>query len=665
MKGFRFISVLKRNIFSFSCLALAALVSVTGALSYAKYISGDPADPFSGIGSFSVSASVDGVSGLSFTNTAFWSNTDDDDKVALNALRALNFSVNNFETDESGNKSVSDVKLNYTLTFSSPKSFAEKLAVQVFNGSGDAVLPQVVIADILKAAGGEYNTASSNDYNGASASELIFSVKKESDTLYTATSGKTVITVEEYEKEISQTLLFRAWDCSSLTSETQKETEIEGGKILSPVELTYTQSVPLYRISVSMEDFVLPAGIEATVNYTVKLAPTDMVSDIHLGGTLVKATDAEGAPVDYEKVKEIYGGSGETWYIKSTSEATTETYYDNSNFTGTVLSAKYTPMSPVTGSVITYEDGATSTVVSTSEAKPVSGTETVETYEFKESEIAWKKYTVKSTEPTLEDYNKNHITVAHRNPDKYNTDFYIHKLNATRTGTQTVTYTHTKTTVTPTDGEKVVKQTEVTEKTDVQRLDGEGETVLLNITRTTETEYTGNFKVETETTVTKCTRTYMQSGFIYRGYYVESETGGLNYWNSDSEKTLVEYKNGKFTDNKYSVETMNVESESHTESEATTTTLTDTKDAATSVKTIGYEYLQKKVEREYNYYAIVIDKAEQAQTDDSGVSQAKVSFTKESPLVLFDESGIQKYCVAQCYSKSYPFFVNVIFEQAQ
>lgn len=32
---------------------------------------------------------------------------------------------------------------------------------------------------------------------------------------------------------------------------------------------------------------------------------------------------------------------------------------------------------------------------------------------------------------------------------------------------------------------------------------------------------------------------------------------------------------------------------------------------------------------------------------------------------LFDESGIQQYFLSQCYSKSYPFKVNVYFEQLQ
>ena len=41
-----------------------------------------------------------------------------------------------------------------------------------------------------------------------------------------------------------------------------------------------------------------------------------------------------------------------------------------------------------------------------------------------------------------------------------------------------------------------------------------------------------------------------------------------------------------------------------------------------------------------------------------------VVYTQDNPLNLY-ENNIQKVYLSQCYSKNYPFYVNVIFEQAQ
>lgn len=307
---------LKNNVFSLICLLLCICVLITGSLSYAKYISADSAASGSGVGSFYVSASVDGVSGLSFTDTDFWSySSTEEAHIAMNALRSLNFSVNNFETDGNGNKKVSSVKLKYALTFSAPQIFAEKLAMQVFDGEGNALLPQMIIADMIKNAGGVYKTAESADYNGTATEELEFSVVKNSETFYTVTSGSTVITIEKYNKEISQKLLFRMWDTSA-----RNETEIkdEGGKLLPPLEITFSEEVPFYRISVMTADFVLPAGSAATESYTVKLAPTASVSDMHIGSSFVAAEeDGSGNITETGSIRAIYGGTDKKWYLKS------------------------------------------------------------------------------------------------------------------------------------------------------------------------------------------------------------------------------------------------------------------------------------------------------------------------------------------------------------
>lgn len=668
MKCFKFvIPFLKKNIFSFACLLLSFTVAVGGSISYAKYISASSNGQGAGTGSFSVSASVDGISGLSFTNTAFWSSSDESDKIAMNALRSLDFSVNNFETDESGKQKVSDVKLKYTLSFSAPKSFATTLAMQVFNEDGTAALPQIVISDLINGAGGKYNTANSEDYNGTTAEELEFTVVKNSDTLYTATSGDTVILIEEYEKTTQQALLFRMWDTSGLTSESYPKMDVEGGKVVSPLELHFTQTSKFYRISVMMREFVLPAGTAKTVKHTVKLAPTEMVSDIHLGGNVVTVVkDSDGNIVNFDKVQSIYADGATTWYIQSMNETTTESYYDNSNFTGTPTKTTSPVETTVTGNVTIYKDGAKSETVNTSDTETVGTPETTVTETVENGEIAWSDFTIIGSEPTLSTYKTGYLAQTVREKNRYGTVFYIHKLNATRTGTQTVTHTKTEKTVTPID--TVQKQTEVAEATTVDRIDGENEKVLLNVTKTTTTKYVGNLKEETTTTTTTYNRTYTQKGYIYRGYYKDSN-GNFRYWGDtvakDNEEPLLEIKedNTILTNTQYYIETMHVEEESHTDvkqSETNTPTVTSNL-TETSVKST--EYIQKKIVRTYTYSEIVIDEAIWTVTDESGDMQT-VTFDKSSPFEFFSDN-IQKYYMAQCYSKSYPFFVNVIFEQTQ
>lgn len=57
----------KRNAFSCACFLLALLVFVTGSVSYAKYVTGSSGGGGASAGTFSVSATIDSVSALSFT----------------------------------------------------------------------------------------------------------------------------------------------------------------------------------------------------------------------------------------------------------------------------------------------------------------------------------------------------------------------------------------------------------------------------------------------------------------------------------------------------------------------------------------------------------------------------------------------------------------------
>ena len=41
------------------------------------------------------------------------------------------------------------------------------------------------------------------------------------------------------------------------------------------------------------------------------------------------------------------------------------------------------------------------------------------------------------------------------------------------------------------------------------------------------------------------------------------------------------------------------------------------------------------------------------------------NFDESSPLKLYGDDGLQDYYLSPCYSKNYPFYVDVIFEQIQ
>ena len=99
----------KKNLFACACFFLAGMVSLVGSFSYARYTTTQTTLAGPHAGSFSCSANIDGVSSLSFVNTAFWGGSIAEDKVAMSALRSIDFTINNFE-EINGNKVVNEVK---------------------------------------------------------------------------------------------------------------------------------------------------------------------------------------------------------------------------------------------------------------------------------------------------------------------------------------------------------------------------------------------------------------------------------------------------------------------------------------------------------------------------------------------------------------------------
>lgn len=657
---------LKKNIFSVSCLLFSLLILLFGSISYSKYIIGTSEGSSSSTASFSVSGSIDGISGLSFTNTTFWSSSDENDKIAMNVLRNLNFSVSNFKTLENGNKKVSDVKLHYNLCFSTPSNFASKLAIQVFDSNKDPLLPQIVIEDLLNASTttGIYKTVDSIDYNEEGTKELEFEVIKHSDSLYSATSGNIIITIEEFEKEINQALLFRMWDTSTLTNELNPKLETEGGKVLPPLEINFSEKVKFYQITITTDEFILPAGKEQTDNYMIKLVPTTSILDSDLGGTVVKGiVDSNNNIIGYEQIDGIYGGGTNKFYISSLKERYNINYYDNPNFTGNKIKSIENLETVTTGTVNLYKDGTLSKSVDSKNSETIKNEETFNTSKVTETLINdWSEFSVKSNEVTIDNYQNNYVALGVKEND-LNKVYYIHKIEVERTMNSNISLISNEYKITPIDN--VVKQIESQENTKIVRIDGENETILQNIVKSTTTSYDGNFNYSLTTTTKEYKRTYNQEGYIYRAYYLDDDNN-LAYLDSDDIKLLeiiVDNGNNLLTNNDYYPERIIVTNESSSDLLLNEDTNTTNKTNETNITMQNYEYYQKVINRIYDYKDVILDKVIWSEFNEDDVLE---SFEINSENALdFYESDIQKIWLAQCYSKNYPFYVDVIFEQTR
>lgn len=742
----------KRNAFSCACFLLALLVFVTGLVSYAKYVTGSSGGGGASAGTFSVSATIDSVSALSFTNTSFWgSGTDEEaDKVQMNVLRSVNFSVRNYNEDNATN--VSATRLKYNLAFSTPKNFAEKLVLQVFDESNQPMLPQIVIADLINAVGagtsGTYNTNDSNNYSGMSCTELTFDVTKSGDD-YVATSGNTVIQLQKVIKTMEQSLMFRMWDTSKLTSESNPTIDVEGGQLQTPLTVTYKMDVDCYRIVVTMGEFVLPAGERKEVTHSIRLAPTDSINDDYIGSTIVEKKD-DGT---YQPITQIYADNGKTYYLQNVWETATDTYCTDDTY-NTVDSGKPSTSSTTNVShLIDYKEGDTSTTT-TKTNEQVNETEdygssphTYTTTTTTESEkTEWSDWEITGTEPTKENIKKSSTTYTYIGQttrgwqtalswggsitQENQTKFYIHKLSGTRTCTSTVTKVEEQRTIaSKTTTDRSTEVEDVQTVTEVVSNDN-SETITMNVVRTTTVTDIGSEHVQTiTTTTTTYTRTYTQTGTFYRAYY---EKSGITYGDNDildhftgtdlipiggipSDGVLRYISTGTTDKNKeyegciidkdtnflkdangnptkdpdkvvdkdsmvrtFSPETLIEQTDiTHTDTQTNSTATTESlkKELSFTTTSTNIEYLTREIKRKYTYTEITptnvnwckLTEDRELVTDENGT--VMTDYTQSSLLEFYykNENGtqIQYLYLAQCYSKEYPFFVDVVFEQIQ
>ena len=366
------VKLIKRNIVPLISLSLAIVIAVSGFISYAKFITEKNSGGSSSIGYFSYSASIDGVSALSFTNTSFWGESLDgggETLVAMNAIRTIDFSINNFEGDN-----VNAVRTGYSMTFTSPQLFSSSLAFQIIDDDGSSMLPQIVISDILSKT--EFSTADSVDYNGqiyigsvhdkngstvaadaVNGNDLYFRVSRSTVndmTAYTATAstprGNVVISINPRMDMKEQTLNFRLWDISAIVAD-NPAFNAEGGQLLSPLTIVIEENIVYYDVTVTVPEFLLPAGVKTTNKHTMRIVPTTILDDTELGGLIVDKATGEAAETLY---------SGQQLMLQSTHENIK--IYSDAGKTNLLSEIN----EPVFGSVKVYNAGTSSTIMAVS-----------------------------------------------------------------------------------------------------------------------------------------------------------------------------------------------------------------------------------------------------------------------------------------------------------
>lgn len=649
MKEF-FISLktfIKKNVFSCLCLLLSFLVCITGSLSYAKYISSSPANGNTGVGSFSCSATIDGVSALSFTNTAFWGGTVEDDKIAMNALRSINFSVNNFEV-ANGVERVSEVKMKYNLTFSAPENFVKKLAIQLFNEQNTAILPQIVLMDLIHSAdhGHQFQTATSDDYNSDYHHDLTFETKKSGND-YTATFDgaihdepvKVVVKLEEFEQETHQILHFRTWDTSSVTSEDYPTVDTEGGKLLPPLQVNFTRNIKFYRVIISMSNMVLPANEKTTKKYSVRLAPTDAIEDDHLAGYFVSEQDG-----NYIPVTSIYGANNEgesiQYDMQTVKEKTVDTYYVDERAFNDSNNEEYFKYNHFNEQVVVEHDenlvgnarhyivGETDNFENTNDTSYLE----LGSFSHDDREYIDQKYVYLRRTGTVGNYQWQLIDEnSVQNNDNSNSYYRLYVKYG-----EVITRTALKLTQGTLKSEFKAIDTftvkEVTEDANQTHCN-----VILNVVSENLLRYSVTHNAIGTKTVTKIL------DIEEEGLVLQVKNG--NNWASTSEHIHEPNLNIQPL-----VITENIVGSNYN-------------DTIKIYENEYTDYIIKEIIRDVARVKVDVEAVQTTIINGEGKPE-DVVYTQDNPLNLY-ENNIQKVYLSQCYSKNYPFYVNVIFEQAQ
>lgn len=654
------LKLIKKNLISFICILLAVVMAVGGVISYAKFMSGENLGDTTGIGLFSYSASINGISALTFTNTDFWGSADSsvsgvENMVAMNVIRTIDFEMKNFDGDK-----VNAVRTGYTMTYTSPVAFASSLALQVVDNDGTAMMPQIVVADILK--GTSFSTADSMDYNSEmyvgdvydrngnkvladedDGNDLYFVVTTATvaeGTSYTAKAktpdGDFIITITPKMQTKEQTLNFRLWDVSALTDPSMPTFNEDGGRLIAPLTLLIEETQLYYDISISTPEFQFPAGIPTTKRHTLRLVPIVAIDDAHMGGLIF---DSDGTNIDT-----LY--SGQSLKLQNTMENIKT--YGNSSLTGT-------PLSDITervmGGVKIYKTGSVSTLKKTIQhtatrnvSDTVFGDSNPDWVMVDGSEIAGSitnisagSYTHNRTEGTFVQSSTGRVTYTYKE----------------RREISYVVYEQTRV-------DSVLETTEVL-STSTGDEEGHQKSAILKVTTsgssTSSSTPVAIYTVVYERTVTRTdnvnierTGTYTSNGnrynYVYETDWYATSTRQVGTPSGDSIGEIVS-----------------------TSTEERSFSAGDGVDTSTNVETIEENTVYKSIVRNHTTVNITPKEISYTPIYDNGQLGEKEIYTSSSPFNIYSsEANVngdfeQKYYVSRCFSKSYPMSVDITFEQ--
>ena len=684
------LKLLKKNLISFVCILLAVVMAVGGVISYAKFMSGENLGDSTGIGLFSYSATIDGVSALSFTNTAFWGGSVEEDQseeslVAMNAIRTIDFKVKNF--DENGN--INAVRTGYSITFTAPKSFAEKLAFQVVDGITVPMTPQIVVSDILK--GESFSTSDSIDYNG---DKFIYEVYDKNDnvvdeneedgnglyfkvttstvngyTAYTATAktpnGNFVITITQRTETKEQILQFRLWDVSSVTNESNPTVNYEGGKLISPLTVKVEEAQIFYDITVTTPDFQFPAGIATTRNHRVKLVPTEAIDDAHLGGTILDASTGQQATQLY---------SGQDVLIQTISE-TVKSYSDQGK---THLISQET--NPIFGSIKVYVQGMTNTVRTTSFISKTTDEPDIPNSSagLTTASTSYTDWVIEG-EPTITGGSTiTRIGNSYKDTKRVNkTDYYLFDVSRSATVKTTYTRTVTYTYVLPTPiYETNTYAVTNTETYVISTTESGGYQIGAEIRETSTVTETYEKKPVGSVIITKTvveTKTETATGTQTGTAYYSKENGNNKPYilytgnNSELPQTWGDVSGTTVDDSKTTTSTGGETWLEPTYSTSLPSGVTaETKRTQGSPKT---STVYKSISRSFVSHSMKIKEVSYTPANEDGTFGTTTVYTQENPFFTMEKTPNanghyeQHYFVSQCFLKSFPLSVNMTFEQ--
>ena len=302
----------KSHLFACICFVLSFLLCMMGGISYSKYLTVQSSNKNAIIGSFSCDANISGVSATTFAYADFWSyNSSTDSYLQMNALRALNFTVQNYEGTGDSQR-VSEVALGYSLTFSAPATFTGELAIQLFDKIGDTeapFMPQVSLPHLMEELPNVgdskifHTESDQGSYTATDFSPMTFLVTHKAEGVIEAVEQNTenpmTITVTPKTVSSRRTIALRLWDVADLT-QTGSIINSDAGELCAPLQIDYVQTVTYYSITISHPQLTIAPGVATTRQHTLKLVPVNRLNDTHIEKY---AADNTGNPL-----KTVYTG---------------------------------------------------------------------------------------------------------------------------------------------------------------------------------------------------------------------------------------------------------------------------------------------------------------------------------------------------------------------